>query len=68
MLFWLFQNACRKYGFSFALSNYGINLTLMLRPCNTFENLEINDNRYAYRAVLKQGMKLMKDYRKGRKC
>lgn len=63
MLFWLFQNACRKYEFSFALSNCGMYLTLILRPHNTFENLEIKDDRHNYKSVLKQGINMMKSYR-----
>lgn len=62
MWFWLFRKACRKYRFSYALSNVS-NIRLMLRPHNTFENIELEVKYYnEYGKLFRKAIKTMKEY------
>lgn len=64
MSFWLFINACNKYGFTFSLSTHG-QTAIMLRPNNTFENLYINQDCYnrGFGKLFSKAIKEMKRYR-----
>lgn len=67
MFFWFFR-ACKKYRFTFVLSTYN-GLKLILRPNNTFKNIELKGK---YRdvpninKVFLKAIKEMKKYRNGR--
>lgn len=67
MGFWRFQRACYKYQFSFVLSTY-CGLTLMLRPHNTFENINLSEPTYQYSKLFNKAIKTMKEYRHTHKC
>lgn len=62
MGFWRFERACYKYQFSFVLSTY-CGLTLMLRPHNTFENINLSEPTYQYSKLFNKAVKTMKEYR-----
>lgn len=67
-MFLKFINACYVYRFTFALSTYN-GLTLILRPNNTFENIEIKEtfyNNFTFYKVFSKAIKEMKKYRKER--
>lgn len=64
-MFFKFVRACRKYRFTFALSTYG-GLTLILRPNNTFENIEIKEECIDYMSMFPKAIRVMKKYRKER--
>lgn len=66
-MFYIFVRACRKYGFTYSLGSYH-GLLLILRPNNTFENIEIRQEYYRcnyfklfFKAIIK-----MRAYRKGK--
>lgn len=63
MWFFLFLNACKKYGFRYELSDY-CELTLLLMPINSFENIELKFNYYCYNKIFKKAIKTMKEFRK----
>lgn len=60
-----FIRACRKYKFMFILSNY-CELSLILRPINTFESVELKERYCCYRVIFKRAIKEMKNYRKNK--
>ena len=64
MSFWLFVNACNKYSFTFSISTHG-QISIMLRPNNTFENLYINQDCYnrGFSKLFLKAIKEMKRYR-----
>lgn len=62
MSFRRFVKACRKYKFSYALSTYCYP-TLVLRPDNTFENIELKYSYTDYRLMFKEAVQKMKEYR-----
>lgn len=62
-MFFRFERACKKYGFTFVLSTYG-KVSLILRPINTFKNIELEEDYYDIRRILSRGIKTMKEYRK----
>lgn len=64
-MFSIFIKACKKYEFTFALSTYN-NLTMILRPNNTFENIDINICCHNYNKLFLKAIKAMKEYRKER--
>lgn len=65
-MFYIFIRACRKYKFTYAISTYG-GLTIVLRPNNTFKNIEIEQKFYRnYNKLFLQAIKEMKKYRKER--
>ncbi len=66
-MFFIFIRACRKYGFTYALSSYH-EFSLILRPNGTFENIEIKQEYYEsnYFKLLFEAIRKMKAYRKGR--
>ena len=68
MIFFKFIRACNKYRFSFVLSTYG-KVTLVLRPKNTFENINLEEKYLDYCSIYKlfsNAIKEMKEYRKER--
>lgn len=65
MIFFRFANACVKYKFTFALSTYN-GLTLILRPHNTFENINVKESDCDFYRLFAKGIKEMKRYRKER--
>ena len=69
MMFFIFIKACKKYEFAYALSTYG-GLVLILRPYNTFENIEIKQEYYKcnYFKLFLTAIKKMKAYREGCIC
>lgn len=64
MIFSKFIRVCKRYKFSFVLSTYG-ELSLILRPNNTFENIKIEEEYFDLRKILLMGIKAMKEYRRG---
>lgn len=62
MRFARFIRACRKYRFTFVLTTYG-GFKVVLRPNETFENIEVVDNNADYRKLFKSAIKAMKEYR-----
>lgn len=65
-MFLRFVNACYIYRFTFALSTYN-GFTLILRPNDTFENIEIKEkfyNLFTFYKVFSKAIKEMKEYRK----
>lgn len=62
-MFFRFVRACKKYNFTFVLSTYG-GISLILRPNNTFENIELKEYCYNLNKILLEGIKVMKKYRK----
>lgn len=66
MIFFRFIKACDKYKFTFALSTYN-GLTLILRPNNTFENIEIKERYHNFYSFQKMFLKAIKEMRKYRK-
>lgn len=65
MLFFRFTRACVKYKFTFALSTYN-GFTLILRPNNTFENINLKDEYCSFYRLFSKAIKEMKRYRKER--
>mgnify|MGYP003301090842 CR=1 FL=1 len=70
-MFLIFVKACKKYRFTYAISSYSANneLTLILRPINTFENIKIEEKLCgleSYCRVFIRAIKKMKKYRKER--
>lgn len=61
MIFFRFVLACRRYKFTYALSTYG-GMTLILRPNNTFENINI-EWKYSYYKLFREAIGEMKKYR-----
>ena len=62
MWFWLFLRACKKYHFSYALSNVS-DVKLVLRPHCTFENINLEVRYYEeYRKLFRKAIKTMKEY------
>ena len=66
-MFFRFIRTCKKYRFDFVLSKYG-KVTLMLRPIDTFKNINFEGNYYDLKGILSKGIKAMKDYRKNEGC
>lgn len=66
-MFFVFVRACKKYNFTFVLSTYN-EISLILRPNNTFENIKLEEHYYNLRKILSRGIKVMKKYRKGDNC
>lgn len=66
MMFLYFVKACKKYKFTYILSSYH-GLILILRPNNTFDNIEIEQEfyDYSYFKLFSKAIKVMKAYRKG---
>lgn len=66
-MFYIFVRACRKYGFTYALGSYH-GFLLILRPNNTFENIEIRQEYYRcnYFKLFLDAIREMKAYRKGK--
>lgn len=66
-MFYIFIRACRKYKFTYVMSTY-MGLTIILRPNNTFDNIELKQNFYCrdYNKLFLQAIKEMKRYRKER--
>jgi hypothetical protein len=64
-MFYIFVRACEKYKFAFSLSTYS-ELTLTLRPANTFESIVIKQGYYEsnYFRLFLRAIKEMKRYRK----
>lgn len=64
-MFFIFINACKKYGFQFSISTCS-ELTLVLRPNNTFEKIEIKQEYHnqSYFKLFSDAIKEMKMYRK----
>lgn len=62
MSFKKFIKACRKYKFSYVLNTY-CNMTLMIRPHNTFVNINLENKDWNYRKLFKDAVKEMKLYR-----
>lgn len=62
-MFFIFVRACKKYNFTFVLSTYN-GISLILRPNNTFENINIEEYCYNLNKILLEGIKVMKKYRK----
>lgn len=67
MIFYRFVRACKKYKFTFVLSTYG-KVTLILRPVNTFKNIELEEDYYDLRSILLRGIKTMREYRENGGC
>lgn len=69
MVFLRFIKACKKYKFTYVLSTVS-ELTLILRPNDSFDNIEINQGYYNwnYRKLFSNAIKKMKTYRKERGC
>ena len=65
-MFYIFNKACKKYKFVFSLSTYR-ELTLTLRPINTFENIIVKQGYYerSYSKLFLKAIKEMKMYRNG---
>ena len=63
MIFFKFVRACIKYGFTFTFSSY-MSLKLVLRPNDTFKNIELIEEYPYYKKLFKKGIKTMKEYRK----
>lgn len=66
---WLFKfyNACKKYQFTFVLSTY-CGLSLILRPVDTYENIELKEKYYwNEHKFYKNAIDAMKEYRKTHK-
>lgn len=64
-MFSIFVKVCKKYEFTFALSTYN-NLTMILRPNNTFENIDVDLDCYNYNKLFLKAISIMKQYRKER--
>lgn len=64
-MFYIFIKACKKYAFTYALSTCG-GLTLILRPYDTFENINIEEKFCDYNKVFIKAIKEMKKYREKR--
>ena len=66
-MFFIFIRACRKYRFTYVLSSHH-EFSLMLRPNNTFENIEIKQEYYEcnYFWLFFNAIRKMKAYRKGK--
>lgn len=64
-MFYIFVRACEKYRFTFSLNAYN-ELTLTLRPANTFESIIIKQRYYEsnYFRLFLMAIKEMKRYRK----
>ena len=64
MWFWLFHKACKKYEFSYALSNVsGFGVKLVLRPHYTFNNIDLEVQYYnEYGKLFRKAIKTMKEY------
>ena len=66
---WLlrFYKACDKYDFTFVLNTY-CGLSLILRPNDTYENIELKEKYYWNdNELYKKAIKAMKEYRKTHK-
>lgn len=63
-MFFIFVQACRKYNFSYSLNSFN-GLTLVLRPNNAFNNIEIKQEPYSlnYFELFARAIKEMKVYR-----
>ena len=64
-MFLIFIKACKKYKFTFVLSTYS-SLTMILRPNNTFENIDIDFSCHNYNKLFLKAIKTLKEYRKER--
>lgn len=66
-MFFRFIRVCKKYRFTYALSTVS-ELTLILRPSGSFDNIEISQGYYNwnYRKLFSDAIKEMKAYRKER--
>lgn len=67
-MFFIFIKACKKYKFDFTLSTYG-KTSMMIRPKNTIENIDISQGYYhGYESnkLFLMAIKEMKRYRKER--
>ena len=61
MMFWLFRKACKKYKFTYALNIVsGSGIKLILRPYYTFENIDIDSEKYSI--IFIKAIKAMKHY------
>lgn len=65
MVYFRFVRACAKYKFTFVLDAHH-EISLILRPRNTFENIKISENSYCFRKLFNGAIKEMKKYRKER--
>ena len=70
-MFLIFIKLCNKYRFTYTMTTYGCNneLTLILRPFNIFDNIEIKEKLYeldTYFKVFVRAIKEMKKYREER--
>lgn len=68
-MFFIFNRACSKYCFSYALSHRN-KLTLTLYPNNDFGSIEIEQgySNHSYFKLFLCAIKAMKAHRKGRVC
>jgi hypothetical protein len=67
-MFFIFIKACKKYNFDFSLGTYG-ELTIVLKPKNTFENIEVKQKYYYNRdfnQLFIKAIRAMKRYREER--
>lgn len=64
-MFFIFNIACKKYGFAFELNTCG-KLVLVLHPHGTFETIYINQGYYShnFNKLFFKAIKEMKQYRK----
>lgn len=60
MWFWKFKKACYKYRFNFLIDSFGI---IYLRPTNTFEIIEVIEDKVQYNKLFKMAIDVMKEYR-----
>lgn len=63
-MFFIFIRACKKYKFSFMLNTHG-DTTLILKPTNTFESINISREHFdcGFNALFLKAIKEMKRYR-----
>lgn len=62
MMYNIFLKMCRKYRFTFALSTYG-SLSLILRPNDTFKNIQLGEEYHKHNKLFFRAIKEMKKYR-----
>ena len=62
MIFVRFFRACSKYGFTFIFSSYS-NLKLVIRPNDTYKNIELVEKYPFYNKLFIRAIKEMKQYR-----
>ncbi len=66
-MFFIFVLVCKKYKFDFTLSTHG-DITLLLKPNNTFENIGINQEYYnrSFGKLFFKAIRIMRKYRRER--